>query len=196
MPKEFSAMSRRDFLNLTAKSAVVSAGFLTGCTTMSKDGGKHTARAIDIHHHYFPPELIDEIKQHGKALGDIEYFPPKQAKDNPFQIQFPKGRRFAPDPRMAEVPNRLDAMTKGNFGIAMVEVHTASVGYELDGPHGETWSNIYNQAIMNLVKRHPDRLAGIATVPLQDPPRAARVLRARHSGSQNVWRDYRIQCRR
>ena len=34
---------------------------------------------------------------------------------------------------MAEVPNRLDAMTKGNVGIAMVEVHTASVGYELDG---------------------------------------------------------------
>ena len=78
-----------------------------------------------MHHHYFEPELINEIKQHGKALGGIEYFPPKQAKDNPYQIQFPKGRRFAPDRRMAEVPNRLDAMTKGNVGIAMVEVHTA-----------------------------------------------------------------------
>jgi aminocarboxymuconate-semialdehyde decarboxylase len=176
MAKDFAALSRRDFLELTANTAVVSSGLLTGCATMSAGGSKNTAHAIDIHHHYFPPELIDEIKQHGKGLGGIEYFPPKQAKDNSYQIQFPKGRPFAPDPRMAEVPNRLDAMTKGNVGVAMVEVHTASVGYELDGAHGETWSNIYNEAIMNLVKRHPDRFAGIATVPLQDPPRAARVL--------------------
>ena len=77
---------------------------------------------------------------------------------------------------MAEVNNRLDAMTKGHVGIATVEVHTACVGYELDGSRGETWANLYNEAIMNLVKRHPDRFAGIATVPLQDPPRAAKVL--------------------
>jgi hypothetical protein len=35
-------------------------------------------RAIDIHHHYSPPELVEEIKKHGKALG-IEYFPPRDA---------------------------------------------------------------------------------------------------------------------
>jgi aminocarboxymuconate-semialdehyde decarboxylase len=180
MGKNSSRICRRDFLRFAGKTAAVSAAFLSGCAQTSMPSSGRSAggptRAIDIHHHYFPPELIDEIKQHGKALGGIEYFPPKQAKDNPYQIQFPKGSRFAPDPRMAEVPNRLDAMTKGNVGIAVVEVHTASVGYELDGQHGETWSNIYNESIMNLVKRHPDRFAGIATVPLQDPPRAARVL--------------------
>ena len=89
-------------------------------------------RAIDIHHHYIPLELIDEVKRNGKALG-VEYFPPKTAKDNPLQIQFPKGNRLNPDPRMAEVNNRLDVMTKGNVGIATVEVHTACVGYEPDG---------------------------------------------------------------
>lgn len=174
MAQAISNLTRRDFLKMAGKTAVVSSGLLAGCATTTMTS-RSASRAIDIHHHYFAPELIDEIKKHGKALG-VEYFPPKQAKDNPYRIQFPKGRQFAPDPRMAEVPNRLDAMTKGNVGIAMVEVHTASVGYELDGPRGETWSNIYNEAIMNLVKRHPDRFAGIATVPLQDPPRAAKVL--------------------
>ena len=174
MACETESYSRRDFLRLAAKSAIVSSGLLSGCATVSP-GGAQVSRAIDIHHHYIPLELIDEVKRNGKALG-VEYFPPKDAKDNPFQIRFPNGNRLNPDRRMTEISNRLDAMTKGNIGIATVEAHTACVGYELDGNRGETWSKLYNEAIMDLVKRHPDRFAGIATVPLQDPPRAARVL--------------------
>jgi len=175
MVKENLSISRRDFLRVTAKTAAVSSGFLAGCATMSTGGSRSSTLAIDIHHHYIPLELIDEVKRNGKVLG-VEYFPPKDAKDNPFQIRFPNGNRLNPDPRMTEVNNRLEVMTKGNIGIATVEVHTACVGYELDGSRGESWSKLYNETIMNLVKRHPDRFVGIATVPLQDPPRAARVL--------------------
>ena len=175
MIKENLSISRRDFLRVAAKSAVLSSGFLTGCATISTGGSPSSSRAIDIHHHYIPLELIDEVKRNGKTLG-VEYFPPKDAKDNPFQIRFPNGNRLNPDPRMTEVNNRLEVMTKGNIGIATVEVHTACVGYELDSSRGETWSKLYNEGIMNLVKRHPNRFVGIATVPLQDPPRAARVL--------------------
>ena len=51
----------------------------------------------------------------------------RAARNDPtYRIQFPKGRAFAPDPRMAEVPNRLNAMTQGNVGIAMVEVLTTT----------------------------------------------------------------------
>jgi aminocarboxymuconate-semialdehyde decarboxylase len=180
MKRQASTMTRRDFLQFAGKTAAVSAGaLLTGCVQTSMQSstraGGGSLHAIDIHHHYIPLELIDEVKRNGKTLG-VEYFPPKDAKDNPFQIRFPNGNRLNPDPRMAEVNNRLDVMTKGNIGIATVEVHTACVGYELDGNRGETWSKLYNEGIMNLVKRHPDRFVGIATVPMQDPTRAARVL--------------------
>ena len=171
------ALSRRDFLKLARRNrSRLIHSLVWLCCHVANRRRQDKRRAIDIHHHYIPPELIDEVKKHGKALAASNIFRRKHAKDNPLQIQFPKGNRLNPDPRMAEVPNRLDAMTKGHVGIAMVEVHTASVGYELDGSRGETWSNLYNEAIMNLVKRHPDRFAGIATVPLQDPPRAAKVL--------------------
>jgi aminocarboxymuconate-semialdehyde decarboxylase len=167
-------ITRRNFLKLAGKSAVVSSGFLAGCAATSTSR-QPTAHAIDIHHHYFAPELIDEIKQHGKALG-IEYFPPKTANDSPLRIQFSKSDRLNLDPRLAEVEKRIQIMTQGNVGIATVEVQTSAVGYELDGPHGESWCKLYNEAIQSLVKRHPTRFTGIATVPLQDPPRAARVL--------------------
>jgi aminocarboxymuconate-semialdehyde decarboxylase len=167
-------LTRRDFLRLAGTSAIVSTGLLAGCATTATTA-RTTASAIDIHHHYIPMELIDEVKKNSKTLG-VGYFPPKNPNDNPLQIQFPNGNRLNPDPRMAEVPKRLEVMTKGNIGIATVEAHTACVGYELDGERGETWSKLYNEAIMNLVKRHPTRFAGIATVPLQDPTRAAKVL--------------------
>ena len=175
MNGECFGLNRREFLKLTGKAAIVSSGLLAGCATTHM-ASRSQVHAIDIHHHYIPVELIEEVKTNGKALG-VEYFPPKDAKDNPFQIRFPKGNRLRPDPRMTEINHRLEAMNKGSIGIATAEVHTACVGYELDGNRGETWSKLYNEAIMNLVKRHPDRFIGIATVPLQDPPRAARVLK-------------------
>ena len=179
MGKDSSTVSRRDFLKFTGKTAAVSAAFLSGCAQTSLQSAGRSAggpaRAIDIHHHYFAPELVNEIKQHGNALG-IEYYAPKDSRESPLSIQFPKGNRLNLDPRLAEIDKRLEIMNQGNIAIATVEVQTSAVGYELDGSRGESWSKLYNEAIQNLVKRQPNRFAGIATVPLQDPSRAAKVL--------------------
>ena len=102
MAIDLSTTSRRDFLKFTGKMAAASVAFLSGCAQNSIQPARQSsggvASAIDIHHHYIPPELIDEVKRNGQALG-VEYFPPKDAKDNPFQIRFPKGNRLNPDPR-------------------------------------------------------------------------------------------------
>jgi aminocarboxymuconate-semialdehyde decarboxylase len=179
MGKDSATVSRRDFLKFTGKTAAVSAAFLSGCAQTSLQSAGRSAggpaRAIDIHHHYFAPELVNEIKQHGNALG-IEYYTPKDIRESPLSIQFPKGNRLNLDPRLAEIEKRLEIMNQGSIAIATVEVQTSAVGYELDGSRGESWSKLYNEAIQSLVKRHPNRFAGIATVPLQDPSRAAKVL--------------------
>jgi aminocarboxymuconate-semialdehyde decarboxylase len=172
MGNEFAAISRRDFLKLTAKSAVFSSAFLTGCATMATDGSNKTARAIDIHHHYFPAELINEIKQHGKSLG-IEYLP---SKGEAHSLSFGKGNRTGVDPEIMDVDKRLEVMRDGRVAIATVESQPSAQGYPLDGKQGEAWSRLYNEGIHNLVKRYPQRFVGMATVPLQDPVRAASVL--------------------
>ncbi len=193
MATETSAISRRDFLRRLGGTAAVSSGiFISGCVQPSREqaggsaagryaqaqqplSGRGPARAIDIHHHYFPPELVDEIKQHGKALG-IEYVPPRDAGESPLSFSFAGGRRLSLEPALAEVDKRLEIMGQGRVATAAVEVQTSAQGYQLDGQRGEAWSRLYNEAIHSLVKRHPDRFVGIATAPLQDPPRAAQVL--------------------
>ena len=172
MGKDISAISRRDFLQLTAKNAIYSAAFLTGCAPMATDGGKKTARAIDIHHHYFPAELINEIKQHGKSLG-IEYLP---SKGEAHVLSFGKGNRTGVDPEIIDVDKRLEVMRDGRVAIATAESQPSAQGYSLDGKQGEAWSRLYNEGIHNLVNRYPQRFVGMATVPLQDPVRAASVL--------------------
>jgi hypothetical protein len=140
MAKETSAFSRRDFLKLAGKTAVASGLWISGCGISSapQTGGaasgdmRRATSAIDIHHHYFAPELINEIKQHGRALG-IEYFPPKDSRENPMSIQFTKGHRLNLNLRLAEVDKRLEIMIQGNIAVATVEVQTSAVGYELDG---------------------------------------------------------------
>jgi aminocarboxymuconate-semialdehyde decarboxylase len=67
-------------------------------------------------------------------------------------------------------------MQESKLAIAVLEAHTATLGYRLTGEQGESWCRVYNEGIKELISRHPDRFVGIASVPLQDPSRAAKVL--------------------
>jgi len=119
--------------------------------------------AIDIHHHYVPTGLLDEAKRHGKTLG-VELKENNGAKSLSFH------------PELPAVEERLKMMQDSKLAVAALEAHTATLGYRLTGEQGEIWCRVYNEGIKELITRHPDRFVGIASVPLQDPARAAKVL--------------------
>lgn len=128
--------------------------------------------AIDIHHHYVPVELLEEAKRHAKTLG-VEA---SQTEDGAAALSFAGSPKFVLHRNLGAVEHRLKMMADSKLAMAALEAHTATLGYRLTGEQGESWCRLYNEQIKALISRHPDRFVGMASVPLQDPVRAARVL--------------------
>jgi aminocarboxymuconate-semialdehyde decarboxylase len=129
-------------------------------------------RAIDIHHHYVPHELINEVKHHGKALG-IEL---SEDKGGNVAFSFNGGPRYSLQQGLTDVERRLEIMEKGKIALAALDPSTNSLGYHLTGEQSESWCRLYNECLKELIKKYPDRFVAMAAVPIQEPTRAARVL--------------------
>lgn len=129
--------------------------------------------AIDIHHHYVPPAVIEEAKKHGAALG-VEI---SQDKDGEIGMAFAGGPAHMLNPDLMEVDERrFGMMERGKITVAAAAPNTTSLGYRLDGARGDSWCRLYNEGFRDLVARHPGRFSPLAAAPLQDAPRAAAVL--------------------
>jgi aminocarboxymuconate-semialdehyde decarboxylase len=129
-------------------------------------------RAIDIHHHYVAPEVLEEVKRHGKTLG-VELL---EGKDGSPGLSFSGSPRIELQPSVTDVDRRLEVMEKGRIAVAAVDPTTNSLGYHLKGEQAENWCRLYNECTKELLKKHPDRFTAMAAVPMQEPARAARVL--------------------
>src|SRR5215510_2377154 len=129
------------------------------------------ACTIDVHHHYVPESLLEEAKKNGRHLG-VEL----TEKDGNRSLSFAGGPPFQLHPELPAIDERLKMMADSKLAMAALEAHTATLGYRLTGEQGENWCRVYNEGIKELVTRHPDRFVGIASIPLQDAVRAAKVL--------------------
>jgi aminocarboxymuconate-semialdehyde decarboxylase len=138
-------------------------------------------RAIDIHHHYVPMQVIEETRRHGESLGVAV----TEVRGS-YALSFAGRKPHRLQPPIFGVEERLKPMDQGQVQTATLEANTNSLGYRLDGEQGEAWSKLYNECVNDLVKKHPDCFVGMATVPLQEPARAAKALE--HAISQLHFR--------
>jgi aminocarboxymuconate-semialdehyde decarboxylase len=128
-------------------------------------------QAIDIHHHYVPQQLLQESRRHGKALGvDIT-----EAQGS-YALSFAGSKPHRLQPALTDVDKRVEIMDQGQIAMAVLEANTNSLGYRLNAEQGEAWCRLYNDCVHQFAMGHPERFVGMATVPLQDARRAAKVL--------------------
>lgn len=131
----------------------------------------NSVHAIDIHHHYVPLQLIEESRRHGEALGVAV----SEVRGS-YALSFAGSKPHRLQPPIFDDAGHIEVMDQGQVQIAALEANTNSLGYRLKGAQGEAWSKLYNDCVADLVKQRPERFVGLATVPLQEPARAAKVL--------------------
>lgn len=100
---------------------------------------------IDVHHHIFPKEYVNELKNVGL--------------ENSMGVDFPK---WTPE-------SSLKLMDKNNIQKAILSLSAPGVyysGVEFKSRFSEKLARLANEAIAESIKKYPDRFGGFATIPL------------------------------
>lgn len=122
---------------------------------------------IDMHSHWIPRELVDLMRTRSSA--------PNIEADN-------TGREFIHQPRGAfplpsdygDINKRLEAMDNNGIDAGVLSI-SAVFGVEcLPVEEALEVSRIFSDAVSNLHLQHPDRIYGLATLPMADIELAAR----------------------
>lgn len=129
------------------------------------------ASVIDTHAHVFLPRTLGACGAAGPELsgaGDGQSF-----RAGSYAI---RGVRFC-DSAMSDLDMRLDMMDRMGIGRQVLSPYPMLYFYDQSPTDAARFCAIHNDELASLVARCPERLAGVATLPMQDPAAAARELR-------------------
>ncbi|MBT3534242.1 MAG: amidohydrolase [Rhodospirillaceae bacterium] len=127
---------------------------------------------IDTHAHYTPQTMLAALKSKTDRFPNVELL----HQDDSYQLVFAGLSPTRPlSPKLRETEQRLAWMDEQRIDAQIVGGWLDSFGYELPGDEGEAWSRFLNEFQMSGTDGQ-DRLTPLASVPLQDGKRAAKVL--------------------
>lgn len=125
---------------------------------------------IDVHAHYVPRSFLEAIEKEGAPYGASL----RRDGGNPTILL--AGRPYGPITRhYYETKPRLAEMDKAGVDMQVLSLNPPMV-YWADAGLGTRLARLYNDELAAAVAGRPDRLAGLATVPLQDVPAAVAEL--------------------
>ena len=150
----------------------------------------HAHGPVDVHAHYYPQSFLDLLAKHGAAFG-VEWRPVEgngpQFKVNGLATG-PVGRRFV------DLDARLEAMDEQRVAVHLLSLSQPMV-YWADRNIGERLAATFNEALAHAHERHPQRLFGLATLPMHEPDLAVREVEraAKLAGVRGFYMATRIR---
>lgn len=127
---------------------------------------------VDIHAHCIPPAFRAWLEGGGPGR-EVE------VASGPGGARIRFGERFTTGPMrdsLGDMGQRLTAMDRMGIGVQLLAGWVDLTGYDLPPDVGVGYSRAHNDMMAEEASAHPDRFRALATVPLQDPPGAAREL--------------------
>jgi len=129
---------------------------------------------IDVHAHYVPPGIVEQLRKEGARLGIsvVEAEPGCQS------LRFAYGQEVRPFfAKLIEEPaRRIAGMAGAGIDRQILSAWTDIFGYGLEPEQGAAWHRLLNESLAGLCHRHPGRFSMLASGPLPDAGRAAREL--------------------
>src|SRR6185295_2870624 len=121
-------------------------------------------RTIDIHAHIVPGSLWKA------ADSGSEWHGYKYEKGEGLGSFVGGGTRtgFTSDKVRYTLDQRIKEMDQQGTDVQVLSIHTPFVGYHLDAKEGAALAHDVNDEIAAAVREKPKRLAGLATLPMQD----------------------------
>ena len=130
------------------------------------------ARAIDLHCHIFPPEYLRLARTDGERIGARIY---RRADGREF-VRAPGDFDYPLTDDLWSVPALVAALDRRNLTMAALSVAPPTLSYWADAGLGAEIAAAMNDSLAAIVRARPDRFIALATVPLQDMPRAVAEL--------------------
>ena len=144
---------------------------------------------IDVHSHFVPPACLDELRRLDPAAaprleGDA-------AAGRGFLLSLEQ--RFGPFGRgMFDIEVRLREHEQRRVTIQALSVPPPFFHYTLPPELAVAFARTINDALAETLRAYPDRLVGLATLPLQDPAAATAELERVLRESDSVFRGIEI----
>lgn len=122
---------------------------------------------LDIHTHFIAAPLLDRIRQ-GEGPGGVAL----RVRAGEERISHPDGFSYPLARFFYDVDARLRAMDEAGIDAAVLSISPDLFLYGTPTADGVRHCAEFNEALAEVVRAHPDRLSGVAALPMQDPSAA------------------------
>ena len=123
---------------------------------------------VDLHNHVIPPTILEAVRHDPDRFG-------LRLEESGGRIYLERsgGRsRLEVLPAFYDVESKIESMNRMQLDIAALSIAPPGFFYSLSAEAGLAAARLGNDGIAQMVAKHPSRLRGMATLPMQAPDAA------------------------